>query len=516
VPVLFVPQHSHETPGLAILSLGPPSEENETRMSNELWRWDAVDLAQAIRTHAISSREAVESCLVRLDAVNPRLNAVVDSLAVEARAGADQADAAVKRGDTLGSLHGVPVTVKINVDFAGRANTNGVVAYKDAIAPGDAPVVANWRKAGAIIIGRTNTPAFSWRWFTDNDLHGRTYSPWDRGITPGGSSGGAAAAVASGIGPLAHGNDIGGSVRYPAYACGIAGIRPTLGRVPAFNPSAKEERPVIAQLASVQGPLARSVRDLRVGLRAMAARDPRDPWWVPAPHEHGGERQPCRVAMLAELPGVPHDKAVVEAVRQSAAWLEDAGYRVEEVAPPRWTEAAETWSLLVLNEARFAMLPTMEAHGDEAIKRAARAMFEVTPNVDFEGFRTALARRSTILREWMMFFERYPIVLTPTSWRKPLPIDADQHGVEAMRAIIEANSPLFVLPLLGLPGLSVPTGLADGLPMGVHLIGGRYEEERLFVAGEVIEARCGQLTPIDPRDEAVDTAIHRPDELTAA
>ncbi|MFI5011282.1 MAG: amidase family protein [Hyphomicrobiales bacterium] len=468
-------------------------------MSNELWRWHAVDLAHSIRTRAVSSREAVEACLDRLEAVNPRLNAVVDSLADQALESADLADAAVKRGDELGPLHGVPVTVKINIDYAGRATTNGVVAFKDVIAPADAPVIRNWRKAGAIIFGRTNTPAFSWRWFTDNDLHGRTFSPWNREVTPGGSSGGAAAAVAAGIGPLAHGNDIGGSVRYPAYACAIAGLRPSLGRVPAFNPSVKDERPIIAQLASVQGPLARSIRDLRVGLRSMAARDPRDPWWVPAPHEHGGERLPCRIAMLTELPGVVRDKAVSEALRLSAAWLEEAGYRVEEVAPPRWTEAAELWALLVLNETRFSMMPSIEAHGDEAIKRAARAMMEITPMVDFDGFRAAMARRSTILREWLLFFERFPLVLTPTSWRKPFPIDADQHGSEAMRGIIEANSPLFVLPLLGLPGLSVPTGIADGLPMGVHLIAGRYEEERLLVAGEVIEARCGRLTPIDPR-----------------
>jgi amidase len=468
-------------------------------MSDELWRWDALGLAHAIRTRAISSREAVESCLRRLDAVNPRLNAVVDILADQALESAEEADGAVTRGEELAELHGVPVTVKINIDYAGRPTTNGVVAFKDVIAPSDAPVISNWRKAGAIIIGRTNTPAFSWRWFTDNDLHGRTFSPWNRAVTPGGSSGGAAAAVAAGMGPLAHGNDIGGSVRYPAYACGIAGIRPTLGRVPAFNASGKEERPVIAQLASVQGPLARSVGDLRVGLRTMAARDARDPWWVPAAHEHGGEQRPCRVAMLAELPGVARDQAVCDAVRLSATWLEDAGYRVEEVAPPHWKEAAELWALLVMNETRFSMLPSIETHGDEAIKRAARAMMEVTPKIDFEGFRAGMARRSTLLREWMLFFERYPLVLTPTSWRKPFAIDADQQGVGGMREIFEANSPLFVLPLLGLPGLSVPTGTVEGVPMGVHLIAGRYEEERLLVAGEVIEGRCGRLTPIDPR-----------------
>ena len=469
-------------------------------MKDELWRWDALDLVRAIKTRAISSRDAVESCLRRLEAVNPRLNAVVDVLTEEALESADSADAAVKRGDELASLHGVPVTVKINVDYAGRATTNGVVAFKDVIAQSDAPIVSNWRKAGAIIIGRTNTPAFSWRWFTDNDLHGRTLSPWDRGVTPGGSSGGAAVAVAAGMGALAHGNDIGGSIRYPAYACGVAGIRPTLGRVPAFNASSKEERPVVAQLASVQGPLARSIGDLRVGLRAMAARDARDPWWVPAPHERGDERRPCRVAMLAALPGVEADKMVCDAVRRSGVWLEDAGYRVEEVIPPHWKEAAELWALLVLNETRYAMMPSIEAYGDEAIKRAARAMMEVTPPTDYDGFRAGMARRSTYLREWLLFLERYPLILTPTSWLKALPLGADQQGADGMRKIFEAHSPLLVLPLLGLPGLSVPTGIAEGLPMGVHLIGARYDEERLFAAGEVIEARCGRLTPIDPCD----------------
>jgi amidase len=469
-------------------------------MSNELWRWDAVDLARAIKNGAISSREAVQSCLSRLDTVNPRVNAVIDRFDDQALAEADRADQVVKSGEDLGPLHGVPLTAKVNTDFAGRANTNGVVAFKDMIAEADAPAIANWRKAGGVFIGRTNTPAFSWRWFTDNDLHGRTFSPWNRGVTPGGSSGGASAAVAAGIGPLAHGSDIGGSVRYPAYACGIVGIRPTLGRVPAFNGTAKEERPIIGQLASVQGPLARSIADLRLGLRAMAARDRRDPWWVPAPHEHGGEQKPCRVAMVTPTAGQAHDAAVADAIRLAGRWLEDAGYQVEEVTPPHWHESAELWALLVLNEVRFAMLPSIEAYADQATKRAAAAMVDVTPTVDFEGFRRAMARRSTVLRDWMLFFERYPVVLMPTSWRKPFPIDADQHGSDAMRKIFEANHPLFVLPLLGLPGLSVPTGIVDGLPMGVQLTGGRYDEERLLVAGEVIEAHCGRLTPIDPRD----------------
>lgn len=242
---------------------------------NELWRWSAGDLARGIRTRQISSREAVAACLQRTQAVNPTLNAIVQVLEREALAAADEADRAVARGDALGPLHGVPVTTKVNVDQAGLPTTNGVVAFKDVIARDDSPVVANLRKAGAVIFGRTNTPAFSFRWFTDNDLHGRTLNPWSKAHTPGGSSGGASSAVAAGMGPIAHGNDLAGSVRFPASCTGVFGLRPSFGRVPAFQPSAAEERPLAVQLMSVQGPLARTVADIRLALQAMAAADPR-------------------------------------------------------------------------------------------------------------------------------------------------------------------------------------------------------------------------------------------------
>jgi amidase len=211
---------------------------------DEIWNWDAVAIARGVRTRRISSREAVLACLKRIDEVNPRVNAVVETRPEEALEAADAADAAVARGDELGPLHGVPVTTKVNVDQAGYATTNGVVAFRDTIADQDSPPVANWRRAGAVFVGRTNTPAFSHRWFTGNDLHGETLNPHNRNLTPGGSSGGAAAALASGMAPLAHGNDYGGSIRYPAYACGVVGLRPSLGRVPAFNGTVRQERPI--------------------------------------------------------------------------------------------------------------------------------------------------------------------------------------------------------------------------------------------------------------------------------
>lgn len=240
-------------------------------ITGPIWKWDAVDVAAGIRARHISCREAVQASLDRLAAVNPSINAVTVVHAERALAQADEADRAVQRGDPLGLLHGVPITTKENVDQAGAATSHGVVAFKDNVAQADSPAIANLRKAGAIVVGRTNMSAFAMRWHTDNDLHGPTMNPWNRCVTAGGSSGGAAAALAAGITALAHGNDYGGSIRYPAYCCGVVGLKPTLGRVPHFNASANEERALTAQLFSVQGPMARRVRDLRVALQAMSA-----------------------------------------------------------------------------------------------------------------------------------------------------------------------------------------------------------------------------------------------------
>jgi len=468
-------------------------------MQDELWRWQACDLAQAIRTRRITTREAVTSCLARLREINPRINAVVDLTADEALAAADAADATVARREPLGPLHGVPVTIKINVDYAGRATTNGVVAFKNRIAKDDSPPVANWRNAGAIIIGRTNVPPFSARFFTDNALYGRTRNPWDADRTPGGSSGGAAAAVATGIGALAHGNDRAGSIRYPAYACGVIGIRPTLGRVPTYDSSAPDEPSITTQLTNVQGPLARSIRDLRLGLVTMAARDPRDPWWVPletAPEARTGQ---VRVAMLAEMAGIDADRAVSATVLQAARWLEEAGYKVEEATPPRLEEAARLFFTLVRTEEHAGTTKVIEQLGDDALRRARASTMAYASELDFEGYVKAFGRRASILREWMLFFERYPLLLMPVSWQRPFPVDFDQQGDEAVARMLSAHHPMLAVSTLGLPGLSIPTGFAGGVPIGVQLVAGRFKEELCLSAGEAIEARQPVATPIDPR-----------------
>src|SRR5438552_16990306 len=245
-------------------------------MTDDLWRLDATELVRLIRLGRASSREAAESCLARLHAVSPAINAVVRVLEEEALAAADAADSAQSRGDALGPLHGVPVTTKVNTDQAGCPTDNGVVAYRDNIATADNPVIANLKRAGAVIIGRTNTPAFSMRIFADNALHGRTLNPRDPALSAGGSSGGAGAAGATGIGPIARGNEIGGSVRIPALFNGVVGLRVSLGRIPSYNPSQPVARAIGSQLMSVQGPVTRSVRDARRALAGMAGGRPLD------------------------------------------------------------------------------------------------------------------------------------------------------------------------------------------------------------------------------------------------
>ena len=271
----------------------------------------------------MSAVEVTQAHIDRMHAVNPQLNAVVYDMS-DSRAGGREGGRQGARARTgkIGPLHGVPITIKENVDIKGRPTPNGVPASSRSSRPTIRPLVRNFRKAGAIILGQTNTPEFSMRGFTDNPLHGLTLNPWDDEITCGGSSGGAASAVAAGIGTIAHGNDIGGSLRWPAHCCGVATIKPTQGRIPAFNPSATVERPMLASLMSAQGPLARSVADVRLGLEVMSRRDPRDPWWVPAPLKGPKPKKPIKVAMARD--SRRHARASVRA-RRAARGCRRAG-----------------------------------------------------------------------------------------------------------------------------------------------------------------------------------------------
>ncbi|HKE42882.1 MAG TPA: amidase family protein [Casimicrobiaceae bacterium] len=468
-------------------------------MTDPLWRWSATRIAAAIRNRDISAREAVDSCVARMAAVNPRLNAVTVDLSQAAQEAAQRADRAVASGEALGPLHGVPVTIKENVDQEGCATTNGVVGFQNVVARADSPIVSNWRRAGAIIIGRTNTPAFSFRLDTVNDLRGRTFSPWSKRHTPGGSSGGAASSVAAGITPLAHGNDIAGSVRFPAYACGLVGIRPSFGRVPAYNPTQAAERSLSSQLMSVQGPLARTVADARLGFVAMAARDARDPWWTPAPLE--GPVVSKRVAVVtdpADLAGARLHPSVAAAIESAAQWLASAGYEIVDERTPGFSRAKELWFEMQMPEFRHFMLPLIEKEGDEGIRTAVRFKLENNPPTDPAAYMKALAERARLVRQWTQFFDGVPLVLAPISSEPVYEHGFDVESVGRTAALWCECATMTGVPVLGLPGVAVPTGIVDGLPMGVQIIGPRFREDLCLAAAQAIEAQAGALTPVDP------------------
>ena len=467
-------------------------------MSDRLWQWTAAALAEGIRTRRISSREATVSCLRRIEAVNPQVNAVVSVQADDALAAADAADRAVATGEPLGMLHGVPITTKTNVDQAGLPTTNGVEAFARTLAAADSPVIANLRGAGAVIIGRTNTPAFSMRWYTDNDLYGRTLNPWDAARTPGGSSGGAAVAVATGMGAIGHGNDGGGSIRYPAACTGTVGLRPSFGRIPAFNATAPGERQLSLQWISVQGAITRTVQDTRLALAAMAAPDPRDPWFVPTPLQWPAAAGGTAVAVCTDPAGVGVHEDVRGALTRAASILAAAGYPVDAADPPDVAAAAAAWNDLAQGEARVTLADTIARHGDALARRAFELMMRRTPVLDLPGMMRLTASRATFLRRWQLFMERHPLVLCPVAMEPPLPYGVDVEDDASVDRLYRSHVLLFATAFLGLPSVSVPIGVVGGLPTSVQIIGRRFREDQVLDAAQAIEDACGTLVPIDP------------------
>jgi amidase len=463
--------------------------------SSEIWQWSAVETAAAVRAKQVSAVEVATAHIARLHAANPALNAVVVDMTESALETARACDRAQAAGDELGILHGVPVTVKINIDVEGQANSNGVVALAGNIAPGDAPVTANFRTAGAVILGLTNTPEFSLRTFTDNPLHGLTLNPWDAAVTCGGSSGGAASSVAAGIGAIAHGNDIGGSLRGPAHCCGLSTIKSTQGRVPAFNPSAPAERPLMAQLMSTQGPLAREVADVRLGLEALSRRDPRDTFQVPAPLVGPPIEGPIKVAVAPIPADMQADPAVMALIAQAARHLADAGYEVCEVETPDISVAWTLWADLIMTEIETLQAAPMRAMTSPDFLQVIEGFLRMSNILDGPGYMTAIAHRSRVIREWVMFLERYPLILTPVSVKPPWPVGADLGGDAAVREIFW-NDFRFTsaISVLGLPAAATPVGLVGGHPVGAQIIGRRFREDLCLDAAAAIEARVGVLT----------------------
>ena len=463
----------------------------------DLWRLDATDLARLIRLGSVSATEATQAVLARLDAVNPRLNAVVRIRRDEALREAAATDAARARGDALPPLAGVPVTVKVNVDLAGYPNDNGVPALAGAVATEDSPVVANLRRAGAIVVGQTNTPAFSMRIFTDNDLHGRTVNPLDPAFSPGGSSGGAGVSVATGIGPIGHGNDIAGSVRIPAMCNGIVGLRVSLGRIPAFNPSQPVARAIGSTLMAVQGPLTRSVRDSRLALSVMAAGDRRDTRWADAPLTGPAPQRPIRVALVPELPGGFTHPAQAEAVRQAGRHLAAVGYAVDEILPPDLPQIIDVWHRIGSTDVFGGLAPRIRDLGGESARLSVGHWLALFPPVEAANVLAALAERDLLLQRWLTFMLTCPLVIMPTLADMPPPVDQDLTR-DGQATVLDSLRACLIAPVLGLPSLSVPVGRHGRLRPSVQITASRFREDLCLDAGEVIEAAEGTVSAVDP------------------
>ncbi|MEV6338801.1 amidase [Nocardia vinacea] len=474
-------------------------------MSDELWRWSAERAAHGIRNGEVSSAEVVSSAIARLEATNDVSNAFGDVLD-NALDLAKAADAAVAQGEQLGPLHGVPTAIKLNTDVAGLATPDGVEEYRGNIAGESAPVVANLLAAGAIPIGRTNCPPFSFMWSSSSEAFGVTRNPWDPSVTPGGSSGGSAVAVATGVVSIAHGNDIAGSIRYPAAVCGVVGLRPTPGRIPIWHAAPGMGMPLCIQQFGVEGPIGRSVADVRLGLHAMESADFRDPLWKPV-RELPATR-PVRVAVVTNpgdhpLAG-PGRTETDSAVATAGAWLAAAGYEVEEVELPALGEAATLWWQLTLTELQAAgMFAEVARVGDAGVRtffdHIGALHRDAFGTVTLDDYLAGQARLSLLRRQVSEFMDRYPILLLPLSGEPPFALGDDVESAARVREIVTHQWPNTAVPALGVPGLGLPVTQTSGAPLGVQVVGRAFHEEAVLRAGEVIESRAKITTPIDPR-----------------
>ena len=463
-------------------------------MTEELWQRSACDLADGIARRMFSAREAMESVVGRIRKRNGALNAIVFDYSDEALAEASRADEEIAAGRARGPLHGVPVTIKENVDQKGKPTPNGLPAFETLIAPDDAPLVKNLRRAGAIIVGRTNTPELSMRATTDNPLHGRTHNPWHPDASPGDRRAGPAPPR-----PPASGRSTTATTSAARYAfrrsrAGSATVKPTPGRVPAYNPSATAERGVLAQLMSVQGAICREVRDVRLATRVMAQGDPRDPWWVPAPFDGEKPAAPIRVAVTKNPHGYPMHPEIARAVERTARYLAAAGYAVEEVEPPPITEPARAWFSVAIAEMRVMLFPLAEKHGSQTIRDLFDWYGRMSEALDATGYMMGLADRTRMTRQWSVFLETYPLIVTPFFMRPLFPWNYDAQGFDQTKDLFDAAIYSYGINYLGLPAGVVPVGLVQDLPAGVQIVGRRFREDLILDAMAVVESQVGVLT----------------------
>jgi amidase len=447
----------------------------------------ASSAARAIRDRSISSTEVVDACLARIAAVNPQLNAVIHSRADDARQEARAADAAVARGENVGPLHGVPITIKDAFDLAGAANTSGTLGLAKAISSHDATAVARLRAAGAIVLGKTNVPELTLAYETDNLLFGRTNNPYDVSRTPGGSSGGEAAIIASGGSLLGLGTDIGGSIRVPAHYCGIAGLKPTLGRVPTtgvFPPAVG----IPGGLYHV-GPLARRVDDLALALSVLQGPDGRDPRCVPGPAAQPADVHSLRVAWYTDNGTASPTPETAKAIENAARALQAAGASSDNARPDGAEEAYGLFRGLFAADDSATVQHLLGMIGTSQPSPLLLRLGEILhpfalPTAALAGL---LVQVDMFRARMLAFLDRFDVVLSPVT-ASP----AVRHGTSLDEDALPGFSYAMTHSLTGWPAVVVRAGTsAEGLPIGVQVVARPWHEEVALAAARTIEATLG-------------------------
>jgi amidase len=448
-------------------------------------------MVQMVRDRAISPVELVEAHLRQIEARNPALNAFVSVFAEPARAEAREREAAIGRGETLGLLHGVPLTVKDSFDIAGLAAAAGCRFRDGYRAANDAPAVARLRAEGAILLGRTNTPEMLASYETDNFVTGRTNNPWDLERTPGGSSGGEAAAIAAFCSPGGIASDGGGSIRVPAHFCGIAGLKPTPGRIPATGHYPALGYP--GGLTTVVGPMARTARDLRLLFSALASFDAQDPFSVPVPLAAPASK-PARIGVWEQFYEVPVHAAVRDAVRKTAGMLAGLGLDVDDFQPAGLERAPNVWGFLFAQWPQIATRKMFEGREEELHWTLRESLTQDQPTAE-QALLNLAARdrmRASLLRQ----MENVSAILMPVCGvpafahrQRKWEIDGKSIG------LFQAMMPAVLANVLGLPAVTIPVARSEeGLPVGVQLIGRPYEDELLLDLAVRLEEARGAWT----------------------
>ncbi|MGZ6709085.1 MAG: amidase [Solirubrobacteraceae bacterium] len=461
-------------------------------MNDELWRRSATELAAAIRRREVSCVEVMQAHLARIEAVNPLLNAIVTLDAELGLREAAAADAALGRDEAPGPLHGLPMAIKDLEDTEGMRTTYGSPIYRDHVPTADTLMVARLRRAGAIVIGKTNTPEFGAGSQTFNPVFGATRNPSDRARTPGGSSGGAAAAVASGMLPLADGSDLGASIRNPASFCNVVGLRTAPGRVPVV-PSDSAWNPM-----GVLGPLARNVQDAALLLRAMAGPDPRAPLSLDDPPQtfvlgEGVDPRGVRIAWSRNLGDLPVEPVVTAVLEDHRAALEAMGCVVEDVEPDL-TAADDAFEVLRGVGYAQAFGPLLESQGDQ-LKETIRWNTRVGLALSGADVARALGLQTEMYERMRALLERYDALALPVSQVAPFAVEQEwvtEIAGAAMGSYLEWMRSCSRITVTAHPALSLPAGFTpDGLPVGLQLVGRQRGELALLRLAAAIEQATG-------------------------